>query len=278
MKEKLAKYAAALAVALVAVGVCHAGILNEDIFTRRMPVKFTGYTGTSALTNFPVLVRLSTDIPDFDYEEFYAGGTDLRFADQDGLELDHEVDTWDTDGTSLVWVRIPELTDETEIYAYWGSGVSEYGPSQSDGSVWNSGDYFGVWHLNESAAALDSSGNALHGTLHNTSPVAAGRLGAARQISDGAAKLADGSGIEIPNYNSLGVGSTFTVSTWLKYKTGQTPGYDVSSAANPFTVKLPGGRSHSVTPAQRSLITVVQAVRRNNRRSSAMLRTASGSS
>ena len=46
-------------------------------------VKFTvaGYTETEVLTNFPVLVRLSTAISGFTYSDFYADGSDLDLVD-----------------------------------------------------------------------------------------------------------------------------------------------------------------------------------------------------
>lgn len=68
------------------------------------------YRDYYALTNFPLLVKLGPNIPGFSYSQFgHADGSDLRFADGAGAELEYEIDKWDTNGTSLVWVEVPIL-------------------------------------------------------------------------------------------------------------------------------------------------------------------------
>lgn len=61
-----------------------------------------------ALTDFPALVRLSASIDGFNYADFtdQTDGTDLAFVDADGNLLPHEIDTWNTFGESLVWVKV----------------------------------------------------------------------------------------------------------------------------------------------------------------------------
>ena len=88
-------------------------------------VKFTvaGYTETEVLTNFPVLVRLSTAISGFTYSDFYADGSDLSlvdigFVDAEGNGLAYDIDTWNPSGESLVWVSLPRMTNGTE-FAMW---------------------------------------------------------------------------------------------------------------------------------------------------------------
>ena len=54
-------------------------------YERHFNVSFPGYTGGTALTNFPVLVRLSSSLNDFNYAKCKAAnGGDLRFSDDDG--------------------------------------------------------------------------------------------------------------------------------------------------------------------------------------------------
>ena len=61
-----------------------------------------------SLADFPVLVRLSTAIDGFSYSDFQQqDGVDLAFLDARGNVLAHEIDTWNTDGESLVWVKVP---------------------------------------------------------------------------------------------------------------------------------------------------------------------------
>jgi len=91
----------------------------------RMPVSFPQYTQAETLTNFPVLVQLSTGISGFDYTNFLSvAGYDLRFWTSDeSVHLNHEIESWDTNGTSYVWVQVPELQSGTQILATWGSAA-----------------------------------------------------------------------------------------------------------------------------------------------------------
>ena len=70
-----------------------------------------------SLTDFPALVRLSTAIDGFSYSDFQQpGGADLAFLDTRGNVLSHEIDTWNTEGESLVWVKVPAFSHSTRIY------------------------------------------------------------------------------------------------------------------------------------------------------------------
>lgn len=107
-------------------------------------IKFPGYRGSSPLTDFPVLVRLSAGLNDFKYSKCrVVNGGDLRFADADGNLLASEVDTWNENGTSLVWVKVPTLSNGTKIKAYYGCATP---PAVTASDVWTNG-YVGVWHL-----------------------------------------------------------------------------------------------------------------------------------
>lgn len=111
-------------------------------WSKRMQIRFPGYGRSSVLTNFPVLILLSTNIPGFSYTDFgFADGRDLRFVDsQEQSFLSYEVEQWAPTGTSRVWVRVPELAGtNTTIYAYWGNPGSVTVPDFArDGSVWDS--------------------------------------------------------------------------------------------------------------------------------------------
>ena len=135
-------------------------------FARGVKFTVTGYTETEVLTNFPVLVRLSTAITGFKYSDFYADGSDLSlvdigFVDAEGNGLAYDIDTWNPSGESLVWVSLPRMTNGTEFAMWYRS--SKTGKALNSNNVW--ADYTGVWHLNESGSAgttvKDSSTNAL---------------------------------------------------------------------------------------------------------------------
>lgn len=88
---------------------------------RSMPIRFKGYEGSTALTNFPALIKLSEGCGNnrFHYSHCAAGGADLLFTGEDGTVLQHEIETWDINGESHVWVQVPALARNTQITAYW---------------------------------------------------------------------------------------------------------------------------------------------------------------
>jgi len=148
--------------------------LNPGAFFYKMDVVFSGYAGTTTLTDFPALVKLSETIPGFQYSQFASGaGADLRFADAAGNELNYEIEDWDTSGDSCVWVQVPSLSGAaTTITAYWGNPDATTPPAYTtDGSTWDS-NYGAVWHLAETVAGdggtiNDSTANNNDGTTYN---------------------------------------------------------------------------------------------------------------
>ncbi len=144
-------------------------------------VKFTvaGYNGGSEVqTNFPVLVRLSTAITGFDYNDFYNASVnptdpdalklvDVGFVDAEGNGLAYDIDTWDPSGESLIWVNLPEMTNGTEFVMWYRS--SKTGKALNSDNVWT--NYAGVWHFREdygtetaSVSVYDSTTNQLTGS------------------------------------------------------------------------------------------------------------------
>ena len=95
--------AAALAFAGLSAKAADSLTMADFVYTNKLQV--AGYTGSETLANFPVLVRISTSLGDFQYSRMRSSkGGDLAFFALDGTRLASEVDTWATSGTSLVWV------------------------------------------------------------------------------------------------------------------------------------------------------------------------------
>jgi hypothetical protein len=117
-----------------------------------MQLTFSGYQLNERLVNFPALVCLGTNIPGFSYAQFGSKtGADLMFTDAGGYQqLPYEIDEWNTNGTSYVWVQVPALAGPTDsIWAYWGSVVATNPPAYAtNGSVWDG--HAAVYHLRES--------------------------------------------------------------------------------------------------------------------------------
>ena len=174
-----------------------------------------GYAGSTRLENFPVLVRIAANSPtDFSYEDCAEDGSDIRFTDVNGIMIPHEIDTWDTNGTSLVWVQVPRLSGTTtELTMYFGADDPPSLPAVTAADVWTDANYNAVWHFSgsakESANGLTDSGSS--GTPDYTA--ATFGVGTCFKAADNATL-----GYDVDSkWTTLGEGSTLTVSTWSKY-------------------------------------------------------------
>ena len=160
MTQKMTrKLCMAFAVLFAAFATVYADV-DWTQFECSFNVKFPGYRGATTLVDFPVLVRLSAELNGFEYSKCrVANGGDLRFADANGNLLASEVDTWNANGTSLVWVKVPALNKNTTIKAYYGCSTP---PAVAASDVWDNG-YVGVWHLGAAndATQKDSTTNGL---------------------------------------------------------------------------------------------------------------------
>ncbi|MEM7395268.1 MAG: DUF2341 domain-containing protein, partial [Verrucomicrobiota bacterium] len=162
------------------------------------------------MTNFPLLVRFETTPTNLYPQMASQTGGDLRFTDASMTNtLNHEIESWNPNGSSFVWVQTPALTATGCIYAYWGNPNDIDPPSSStNGSVWSEG-YLAVWHLhdtNDAGVFFDSTANGRDG-VNNGSSNAAGPVADA-QLFDGASSFID-SGQSF--LNNLG---QFTLCTW----------------------------------------------------------------
>jgi hypothetical protein len=183
--------------------------LNPPDFGSRMKINFTGYNRGETLTNFPVLVNLSTNLPGFSYRQFASpNGGDLRFTDAGGASLiSHEVDEWNPNGTSSVWVNVPSLSTTNDcIWAYWGNPTATSPPAYTtNGAVWPNFDL--VWHLRENGFPYaDSTGQY---------PAVSGVAPASTTGDIGHGCLFNGSS-QFLNAGAVNVGAAFTLSAWVR--------------------------------------------------------------
>ena len=167
-------------------------------------------------TGVPALVRLGgSAIAGFEYGDFaLPNGGDMMFVDANGEPLPHEVDTWNEDGESLVWVRLPSTAANTTITLYYGNGaVSPAEPEE----VW--GDYIGVWHLNEASGdAQDATGHGL-AAVPTGLDAAADSVGVACQVGNGrqmATQKGNQSYLAVADDPLLDCGDSLTFSGWFK--------------------------------------------------------------
>ena len=167
--------------ATLAVQVASADILNTTLFSYKSVATVSGYAGgTTELTNFPVLVKLAAGSPvGFNYADCAADGSDLRFADAECNLIPHEIDTWNTEGESLVWVGLPMLTNNASFAMYYGANNPG---AASTANLWSLAGYAGVWHLTDEH---DSTLNGLDGTIvSGISAAALSKLGGALDFAN----------------------------------------------------------------------------------------------
>lgn len=151
LPSAIRRHSVLLAVAAVA-SAARAETVDPLAFSRAVSFTVSGYDGESTLENFPVLVRLSTKIAGFSYEDIgsttNAAYASLRFADADRRNLDYEIEEWDPSGTSFVWVSLPELAGtNTEFRAFYSPDAGTVLPDVHPTNVWTGAGYVGVWHL-----------------------------------------------------------------------------------------------------------------------------------
>ena len=191
-------------------------------FERYLPFTVTGYTGTETLTNFPVLVDVrKNDANGFNYDDFYhTGGRDIAFVDERGHVIPHEIDTWNPNGMTLIWVRLPEMNNGTKFTMCYRSPLVN--PPADPGNVFEK--YVGVWHMNEKGDGIvdvvDSTVNRLDGETHaNSLAYSSGRIGYARRVAQQAGTSSTYGHILVRDKNDIlrtGVGNVFTYSCWSK--------------------------------------------------------------
>ncbi len=117
-------------------------------WNQRKKLTFKNGAQATDLVNFPVLVVF--DSTRIDYTKTQDAGEDIRFIDDDGLtELKYEIEKWDETGTSLVWVKVPQIngaSSSDHVWLYYDNILAT--DNQDAPNVWTNG-YAGVWHLKE---------------------------------------------------------------------------------------------------------------------------------
>ncbi len=204
-----------------------AGNIDASNFSYSMDIAPASGSVSSTLMDFPLLVRLSSTLQDgFKPSQCGSNGSGLRFALPDGRLLDHEIDTWDPSGESLVWVKVPSLSATSVITAYWGARDASALPEVQATNVW--ANYIGVWHLDEeNGTAYDSSANGLDMSVGSRAnpPVAAetdetydttGKVGVGRYLPEGTAGSTDSGSLFRSHESAMAAGSAFSFSGWFR--------------------------------------------------------------
>ena len=121
--------------------------------------------GTTELAEadfLPVPLRLSPGSPESFKPSRYSGGAGLR-AVQNGQSLPIEIESWNPDGESIVWVLVPGARNGTtfDLLALpvdrSTAGMAAL-PPQRSARVWTKLGYVGVWHMGGDDPTAESTG------------------------------------------------------------------------------------------------------------------------
>ena len=178
-----------------------------------------------AVEDVPVLLRLSeAKIKDFKYSEVTSSGFEI--VDESGNLLPYEIDTWDTEGESLIWVNVENYTNGAKLFVRYGGRFAN--PPLDTADTWNS--YVGVWHLNEmndgNVYPNSTATEGLDGEKANASKAnEAGRFGSSVMITDAVIKGENSDkntkgGVFIKDSGDkspLDMEGVFTISGWFKH-------------------------------------------------------------
>jgi len=121
-------------------------------------------SGSSNLSNFPVLVTLTSD-SDLSTSKVGSSGQGIRFTSDGTTLLDYEIEEYTGDansGTLVAWVKVPTLDhdDTTYIYIHYGQTTAQADAAATANNVWaESGESQEYVVVNHFMSALDTNNN-----------------------------------------------------------------------------------------------------------------------
>ena len=199
----------------------------------------------AAVQNMPVLLRIAEGNPvGFHYADVLNNGRDFEITDSAGNTLPYEIDTWNPNGESLIWVKVPSFENGATLHVAYGRSTSD-GTAHST-SVW--GGYAGVWHLNDTNG-MDTANVNWGNYPNSTAELGIDGMKAKMSIADepgaigksvriarneaawknpSTGKIVYG-GVFVPDSGEsspLDLGAEFTISGWFKYAETKIFRYD----------------------------------------------------
>ena len=182
----------------------------------KMKVAVEGYRRSGTLTNFPVLVRFSAAMTNgFAYGQVASKqANDLHFTDPaETQDYNFEIETWNTNGESAVWVQVPRVESNTWFWAHWGNPARARTPPAcwTNGATWDN-TCGAVWHMKEGSgtAMRDATANTNSGTLYQGVAWTNGVIGRALLFNGTTTNY-----VNAGNGASLSLTNRFTVSAWI---------------------------------------------------------------
>ena len=140
-------------------------------YTTRIPIEVVYTYVDGALSNFPVLVKLTSS--NFDFSKANSDGHDIRFTTDDGETIiQHERERHNS-GSEVAeyWIKVPSVANDatTTIYMYYRT--TDTSDSATTTGVWDD-NFVGVWHLNQSTGdtATSSCKGGMDGSFQGNLP------------------------------------------------------------------------------------------------------------
>ncbi|MBO7299203.1 MAG: DUF2341 domain-containing protein [Kiritimatiellae bacterium] len=162
------------------------------------------YNGVPA-NNVPVLFRISEEkISGFRYADVKE--KQFEFVTEDNILLPYEIDTWNENGESLIWVNVPNFADNKVVTVRYGGILSN--AALEEEKVWS--DCVSVWHLEDVNTEDQINDYDCVGTSGLT--VTDGKFGSAVYFPNVGTEYMYG-GATLPNSE---LKNGFTVEAWVK--------------------------------------------------------------
>ncbi|MEW6217924.1 MAG: DUF2341 domain-containing protein [Thermodesulfobacteriota bacterium] len=141
-------------------------IFNDNVW-RSAYRRTVSLLPATSIPDYQVKVELSHGT--FDYSKVAgANGEDLRFFDGNGTPLSYWIETWNTGGTSTIWVKVPNAGTD-QIFLYYGNPAVA---AASDGkAVFDLFDDFGDGTLDAGlweSSGMSESGGYAYGSSNNS--------------------------------------------------------------------------------------------------------------
>lgn len=214
-------------------------------------IDHTKVSGSSNLTNFPVLISVT----DSSLISVANGGgvgkndgTDILFTAADGVtKLNHELESYSpTTGHVNAWVQLPSLSPaaNTVLYIYYGNASAA--DQENKPGVWDN-TFAGVWHVpnGTTLSVSDATANALITTGSNASAAAGNIGGGVSFAGTGSSYISVASAAPLDS-------TTGTWSGWFKTSQNLTNAYPLlwarataSGSSSGITLFLEAGTGHA---------------------------------
>jgi hypothetical protein len=111
------------------------------------------------MVDVPVLVQLRSDRVDL--AAIAEDASDLRFFDERGEPMPHEIESWAPAKGGVIWVRVPRIDANTHTFTL-RYGESEPGALPLPSTVW-AADFVAVYHLSTLTDSTSSDLDAMFG-------------------------------------------------------------------------------------------------------------------